>query len=223
MPSLLSLSALLVLLSRVGAQPLREVYSFDLGWRTALATPPTCDLYTALLADVLCDKVTYYPGVTSAAACQAVACAKAVPLWQFCNGTSGCGEVSCGVGVASQCRRKPGLGWIGAMRNVSYSGPPGDAPEAQPGFDDTLWQVVDTPHDAMINGNYSRAEDANWAYLPEQQYWYRKHFSLPGAWQGAAILLEIEGALAAEGRRSAGCRPMLILCAQASCRHRACG
>jgi hypothetical protein len=182
-------------LSAVSSLPLREVYSFDLGWRTAASTPSPCDEYSAPLVDIVCDKVTYFTNITSEAACQAVACAKAVPLWQFCNGTSGCGAASCGVGVASQCRREPGLGWVGAMRNASYSGPPADAPEAQPGFDDSLWPVVDAPHDAIISGNYSRAQDPNWAFLPEQQYWYRKHFSLPAAWQGAAIMLEIDGQL----------------------------
>jgi len=65
-----------------------------------------------------------------------------------------------------QCRREPGLGWIGAMRNASFSGPPASAPETRPGFDDSLWQIVDAPHDAMISGSYSRAEDPNWAFLP---------------------------------------------------------
>lgn len=214
---------LFLTLAAVQAQPLREVYSFDLGWRTAVATPPSCDLYSAQLVDVLCDKVTYYPNVTSAVACQAAACAKSVPLWQFCDGTSGCGGVSCGVGVASQCRRESG--WIGAMRNASYSGPPADAPEAQPAFDDSQWLVVDTPHDAMIGGSYSREEDPNWAFLPERQYWYRKHFSLLGAWQGSAILLEIEGVLWGEGGqgRAAAARFSAPSRGQASSRRPVCG
>lgn len=215
----------ILLVSAVSAWPLREVYSFDLGWRTTVSTPPSCDQYSAPLVDILCDKVTYYSNVTSADACQAVACTKSVPLWQFCDGISGCGVVTCGVGVASQCRRKPGLGWIGAMRNASFSGPPASAPETQPGFDDSLWQIVDAPHDAMISGSYSRAEDPNWAFLPEQQYWYRKHFSLPQAWQGAAIVLEIEGASRIGIALLLVEWPILCFfpCYQAFCRHLACG
>ena len=60
-------------------------------------------------------------------------------------------------------------------------------------YDDSAWAVVDAPHDALIGGAYMRDGDKNQAYLPINVTWYRKHFNLPGEWQGKSMWIYFEG------------------------------
>jgi sacsin len=44
-------------------------------------------------------------------------------------------------------------------------------------------QLVDVPHDSMINGTYAERYDNHHGSLPRNVSWYRKHFRLPSEWQ----------------------------------------
>lgn len=68
-----------------------------------------------------------------------------------------------------------------------------DDPTAQPGFDDSSWTVVDTPHDMGITGKHAPAENPTQGFLPRSSGWYRKHFSVPADWKGSSIYVYIEG------------------------------
>jgi len=67
-------------------------------------------------------------------------------------------------------------------------------PEAKPGFDDSAWKVVDTPHDMLIGGAFSPNNPESFAFLARGKGWYRKHMTLPAEWKGQAVWLYFEGA-----------------------------
>jgi len=66
-------------------------------------------------------------------------------------------------------------------------------PEARPEFNDSLWAMVDAPHDMLITGRFDRANRPEQAYLPRGCGWYRKHFTLPSEWRGSVVWLYLEG------------------------------
>jgi hypothetical protein len=75
----------------------------------------------------------------------------------------------------------------------------------EPGCDDSAWLKVDVPHDFILPGDgedtsapdypYSEAADSHHGYIPRDKAgWYRKHFTLPAAWDGqGASWLHFEG------------------------------
>jgi beta-galactosidase len=95
----------------------------------------------------------------------------------------------CWIGAVASCNRSPS--WISFARNVSTTVPP----EALPGFDDSAWDVVDLPHDAIITEAYVNESGlTGQAFLPKVTSWYRKHFTVPSNWTGTYIELYVEGA-----------------------------
>ena len=70
--------------------------------------------------------------------------------------------------------------------------------EAQPGFSDSVWQLVDLPHDMHINAAPSRelcgTGCSGLSYLPRHSGWFRKRFRLPQEWERSSRLaLVFEG------------------------------
>ena len=59
-------------------------------------------------------------------------------------------------------------------------------------FDNSVWEVVDTPHDGLITGKYTQDGPEKQAYLPKNVTWYRKHFNLPIEWKGKSIWIYFE-------------------------------
>jgi hypothetical protein len=57
-------------------------------------------------------------------------------------------------------------------------------------FDDTSWTYVDVPHSTR----FTTPESPN-AYLGVS--WYRRHFTVPGAYAGSKLFIELEGAMQA--------------------------
>lgn len=68
----------------------------------------------------------------------------------------------------------------------------GDPEHAEsPDFDDAYWHIVDVPHDWCI-------EDALDSRNPAGRVgWYRKHFLLPGRYEGQRLFIEFDGVLPA--------------------------
>ena len=179
----------------------------------------------------------------TAAACAEECCALGKEqcfAWQFdSNRTSdkGCwrgfGHVKAGTGGSSN--------WTGGMRHGKAPPPPGPKPApadtpfpwpsspafvaaTAPAFDDSDWELLDLPHDYIVEGVYS--EDvpsdqgptrpkggAGQSYLPREEGVYRKHFVLPQEWEGTAVWINFEGVFRAtkiwlngeEVREHAGC------------------
>lgn len=176
----------------------RTTVSLDLGWRVAPEAPGACNF-----TDSYDDMVVVSPNnhlvanfTGDAAACAALACAGNVRIFSFCAGAaSGCGALACALDSGGQMTNYGAGGWVTRARPVA--GPPALAPEAQPGFVDTAWRVVDLPHDASAEGAYRPTSDGPEAFIPPVATYYRKHFAVPAAWEHTAVTLVVDGALAA--------------------------
>jgi beta-galactosidase len=70
-----------------------------------------------------------------------------------------------------------------------------DTPGAQlPGFTDDTWKELNLPHDWSIEGPFSeKPGSATFAHLPTGIGWYRKHFHIPGSYQGKKVSIEFDG------------------------------
>lgn len=86
-------------------------------------------------------------------------------------------------------------------RYVRPEGQPGqDFPFVKPGFNDSLWQTVDLPHDWAIEGPFMEGEDAEvgggMGRLPSHGVaWYRKKLDIPASDAHKMTYLEVEGAM----------------------------
>lgn len=61
-------------------------------------------------------------------------------------------------------------------------------------FDARKWELVDLPHDYMIQGNTDPDGAADWGYKPKSNAWYRKCFAVDEQYRGNRIIVEFEGA-----------------------------
>ena len=144
----------------------------------ASATPrPVRQLCAAAVAAVLCLAAT---GAAEPAASTAIAAARS--------------SVSINFGWRWH-PESPAHGGNAHGPAVNSTAPPPDAPQAQPGFDDARWPVVDIPHDASVTGRYASTENAGEGFLPLARTWYRKRFVPPLAWEGRVVTLVVDGAL----------------------------
>ena len=72
--------------------------------------------------------------------------------------------------------------------------PPMSSGPFAPSFDDSSWELLDVPHDFLINGTYDGSSPGSGSsYIPRNNSYYRKHFKLPSEWQGGAVWLQFEG------------------------------
>lgn len=170
----------------------RVSVSFDLGWRVTTdlnsTTSGTCNTqYPTNLSGWDCHSIaTLVPSATTSAACQAAACVINADMFAI-NGTA------CYIGPVGACTQKYASSWISYAKNGTQQ--PWNPPASQPGYDDSLWAIVDVPHDYEITGFYNKSANKGEAFLPYGQAFYRKYFSLPAEWKGQYIEVHIEGAL----------------------------
>ena len=70
-------------------------------------------------------------------------------------------------------------------------------PEAEPGYNDKDWKIVNAPHDSLIGlqvDNYQCPNGCSGhSYIPRDVSWYRKHFTLPADWKGGLVSLYFAG------------------------------
>ena len=172
--------------------PARETVSFDFGWRFRLGEPgPACpdDAFPQNLSGRQCYGLRR-GGTTDVRSCQGACCEdEECAVWQFSEQTVGGG---CWIGTSTDCDH-PNDGWVGGGRETPAPLPPVVAELAGKDYNDSSWEVVDTPHDAIISSSYSPNAGRSGGYLPLNVSWYRKHFHLPADWQGSAIFVYFEG------------------------------
>jgi hypothetical protein len=161
----------------------RLVVPIDLGWRVA---PFGGNCLFPINTTCQIGGLTLVSSVNTSAACAAAACSANSVTWQFSVQGQGCW-----IGDGTTCAYQND-DWIGG---TSSSGPTPDAPEAQLNFNDSSWRIIDTPHDANVEGNYSAAANAGEGYLPSAITWYRKHFFVPVDWKGQAVTLTVDASL----------------------------
>ena len=178
----------LSILAAAAVSSSRIVVPIDLGWRTApfggdnanctFPNPSTCQIGGLNAA----------PSATNAVTCAAAACAIRATTWQY-EASQGCW-----IGNGNACAYPLGS-WIGASMTSVGPGPDPNAPEAQSNFNDAAWRIIDTPHDANIEGNYSKSANGGEGFLPPAVTWYRKHLAIPSTWAGQAITLTLDASL----------------------------
>lgn len=60
-------------------------------------------------------------------------------------------------------------------------------------FADAGWRSINTPHDFVVEGEYSKTNDMEHGFLPFNTSWYRKHFTLDAADQGSVVWVDFDG------------------------------
>ena len=177
---------------------------FDASWRFHLGDlpgGPVCDAsgFTQNYTGVQCMKQTQHPASSSLEDCaNKCACDSTCLVYQFCSLPScGLGGTGCWLGSNKSACTGEGAGWVSFGRD-----PPAPAPPVTPpckagacavNYDDAAWRVVNTPHDFVVEGAPSPDADRGHGFLPWNISWYRKHFTVDAALQGAAIWLDFDG------------------------------
>ena len=161
--------------------------NFDFAWRFSVAEPFHCDLndFTYSYNDMQCNglnsKLQKSADDCRDACCNDFNCI----VWQYND------SLGCFIGQSKDCQH-PSKGWVGGGRDPPK--PPTQYPkQAAKNYDDSEWEIVDVPHDGLINGTYDQNSVEGHGYLPIRNLWYRKHFSLPSDWEGQSIWVEFQG------------------------------
>ncbi len=182
--------SLLVLLSFVSLSasgPGTEGVNFDFGWR-----------FSKENGEVHCDNTAFPQNLSkveclglqsndakSAADCLDACCGQFMCLiWQYSE------SKGCWIGQSKDCAH-PNNDWVGGGRNSSAK--PLTPKQAAKDYNDSGWEIIDVPHDGLINGTYDQSGVKSHAYLPIEVVWYRKHFNLPSDWKGQSIWIEFRG------------------------------
>jgi hypothetical protein len=179
---------LLSLVSLSASGPGTEGVNFDFGWRFSKESG----------VDIHCDNNAFPQNFSSieclglrsndaksAADCLNACCGQFTCLiWQYSK-TKGCW-----IGQSDDCKH-PNKEWLGGGRNSSVTPP--IPKQAATNYDDSSWEVIDVPHDGLIDGMYNQSGVQGHGYLPIQMVWYRKHFNLPSDWKGQSIWIEFQG------------------------------
>lgn len=184
---------------RDGSRPFsspREDVNFDFAWRFYLGNFSNwfqCeeDAFPTNLSTVQC------LGLKSSSAntandCRDLCCMNVMcAIWQFAD-DQGCWVE---VGTNDNCSRNHSSSdWVGGGRPIpAKPPPPAKSGPTSRDYDDSSWELVDTPHDGLITGTYTQDGPEKHAYLPTNITWYRKHFNLPEDWKGQSIWVYFEG------------------------------
>ena len=169
----------------------RETVKFDYGWRVQLGgsnlTPCPESSFPKNLSGVECMGLNHGSS-SSADDCRAECCGNMMcAIWQYTD------SQGCWIGQSSDCNHASSS-WVGGGRDTPAKPlpPATDGPTSRT-YDDSNWELVDVPHDSLINGEYYEQGVRGQAYLPKNVTWYRKHFNLPADWKGQIIWIYFEG------------------------------
>jgi hypothetical protein len=171
------------------AKSTREVVSFDFAWRfhlgeVGLQHAVNCSnpLIFPNKSGVQCWNLHNYSQAATAAACADLCCTNTsgCNMWQFSEKQQAQEGKGCYNGVSwGHCSKNHD--WVGGARSATPTPKPAPTPApapdgpAQPGYDDSKWQLMDVPHDFIIGGTYDKTNPASGqSYLPRNNGWYRK-------------------------------------------------
>jgi beta-galactosidase/beta-glucuronidase len=201
--------SLLPLLGLLALAAARTRDSFDFGWLFHLGDvpgwAPECDTsgFTTNLTGVQCYGMSA-AAASDAASCAAQACNSDLLIWQWCPfGATDCdapGECWIGSDCSNNATNSGTAGWVSMARTTVP--PPQPVPPctnaSQPcnsGFPDTTpdWVAKNTPHDFVVDGQFSPTNDRGHGYLAGNVSWYRKHFTVDPSAQGQLIWLAFDG------------------------------
>jgi hypothetical protein len=176
----------------------RDVFDWDLGWRFAFQAPTpqqACNAssFPVDASGTQCFGLTPIFGVSTPEGCVQAACDAGGVMWQLGSKVAP-PAASCWVGTPAPQPCAPAAGaWVGGASAAPPPAFPFDVAPAAPAFNDSLWAVMDAPHDALIAQNYSEAQNNGQGNLPKQRLWYRKRFTLPAEWSGSHVSIYFEG------------------------------
>ena len=171
----------------------RNVVNFDFAWRFQLGGNDVISCpeteFPKNLSGVECKGLHSASTATNADDCRGQCCADNMcAIWQYADAKG------CWIGESTDCSHVA-KEWLGGGRDTpGKPQPPATSGQTSRKYDDSKWEMVDLPHDALITGEYS--EDSGprkQAYLLRNVTWYRKHFTIPTDWKGNIIWVYFEG------------------------------
>lgn len=203
-------AALLALGAAATAGAQRTSLNFNGGWLFALGEQPgfspagECASFTTNYTGLQCMGLNEIAATTLEQCAQACCDDWGCEVYQFCAAGQTCGgststSAQCWVGSVSQCNNSSN--WVSYGRNASSLPvvPPTPGPQPCPAspacanYDDGGWRALAVPHDFVVEGAYSPTADRGHGYLPFNVSYYRKHFAVDAAWEGAVIWLDFDG------------------------------
>ena len=173
--------------------PPRETVNFDFGWRFSLGDHQIVQCsdadFPVNYSNVECLGL-HSSGATNADDCRSVCCSDVMcEIWQYAS------DKGCWIGTsdAYDCNH-PNKDWVGGGRKTPAPPPkPDPKGPAFTSYDDSMWELVDAPHDPIIKGQYDSSNNRGRGYLAGNITWYRKHFNIPSDWKGRSIWVYFEG------------------------------
>ena len=172
--SLVSFVLLFFSVSSSVVQPVREKVNFDFGWRHKLGIDSN---------DAVCpgfEEGTNYgtggsvvPNIKSAdMCCRFCSLEPNCGCWDYNLKSNDCWvKTDCRTNSSTTEHRVSGKkrnDWIPTL--------------AQTSFDDSAWDLVNTPHDMLIVQNFDKGASKDQGFLPRNVGWYRKSFYIPDEW-----------------------------------------
>ena len=182
-----SLLVLLSLVSLAASGPGTEGVNFDFGWRFSKGNGEMQCNNSAFPQDLSKVECLGLSGnnAKSAADCLDACCSQTMCLiWQYSE------SKGCWIGQSNDCGH-PNNDWVGGGRKSPVEPP--TPKQAAKDYDDSTWEIIDVPHDGLINGTYDQNGVKSHGYIPIEVVWYRKHFNLPSDWKGQSIWIEFRG------------------------------
>jgi beta-galactosidase len=199
----------LVLLAVCGGATAREIVEFDSDWQFQLgdagyAPPCNTSAFSTNLSGSVCDGGTgTLIFVSTRELCEQACCGDPrCTYWEWCEqpclpASPGWG---CKNGYDSCPTRSPAQNWTAMARAAPRTPPPtpaavctDPAQPCAPGFPDSGWRTVTTPHDFVVEGAYAATNDEEHGFLPWNVSWYRRRFSIEAAQAGSAVWVDFDG------------------------------
>ena len=171
----------------------REVVNFNYAWRFQagnydIVSCPDSD-FSMEFNDVQCFGLFPVATASNSDDCRGACCGNVMcSVWQYSD------YDGCWIGKITDCHA-PDFGRVGqgGRKTPAQPPPPTTNERTSRDYDDSTWEIVDAPHDALINGEYDENSSKDQGYLPKNVTWYRKHFNLPADWKGKVIWVYFEG------------------------------
>lgn len=162
--------------------------------------------FTVTVTDTKCEGLVHEPQYLDRQSCMRACCnSPKCEMFEWCEdlhkkGTPCQPYWSCWLGQPTQCKKHE-IGWQGGARKIEIPkdkspGDPCEDPECKFDFDDSSWEVIDVPHDFVIetpfdkeNGHHSRG------YKVGKIAWYRLNFKTPPGVEDKSVWIDFEGVM----------------------------